>query len=102
MSTSVRTASLVAGISLATMAVLAPIGIMVALPAGATGLTALIVLVVAALDVVIGVALYPVLRSGGMLLAATASALRIAYAAVFATAAGALAAPADVERFHAI
>lgn len=97
MNITVRTASLISGCSLALMAVLAPIGVMVALPTGATGLAALIMLIVATLDVAIGVALYVVLQSGGTLLAATSSALRIAFAAVLAVAAGSLADPADVE-----
>ncbi|MGA4670389.1 DUF4386 family protein [Propionibacteriaceae bacterium Y1923] len=98
----VRTAAIVAGSSLALMAVLAPLGVMVALPAGATGAAALVVLLVAALDVVVGVALYPVVKPGGALLAGTSAALRIAYAAVFAAAAGSLLAPADTARFQAI
>jgi hypothetical protein len=88
---SIRTASIVSGVSLAAMAVLAPLGVMIALPAGNTALAALIVLVVAALDVVIAVALYPVLRSGGTLLAAISAAMRLAYAPIFAVAAGTLA-----------
>ena len=100
--TSTRTAALVAGISLALMAVLAPLGLMVALPAGLTGPAALAVLVVSALDVVIGVALYPILKPGGELIAGVAAALRVAYAAAFAVAASFLLAPADVERFQAI
>lgn len=99
---SIRSASLLAGASLALMAVIAPLGVMVALPAGATGLAAIVVLVVSTLDVVIAVALYPVLLRGGALLAGCASALRLAYGAVFATAAGALVAAPDVERFQAI
>lgn len=83
------------------MAILAPIGVMVALPAGQTGIAALVVLVVAMLDIVVAVALFPVIRSGGTLLAAIASATRLVYAAIFATAAGSLAAD-DPARFQAI
>lgn len=101
MEVSIRTASIVAGASLAAMAVLAPLGVMLALPAGHTRLAALIVLLVAALDVVIAVALYPVLRSGGTLMAALSAAMRLAYAPIFAVAAGALAL-GRVEDFQSI
>lgn len=97
-----RTAALVAGISLALMAVLAPLGLMVALPAGLTGPAALTVLVIAALDVVIGVALYPILQPGGELMARIAAALRVAYGAAFAVAGAFLMGPADPERFQSI
>ncbi|WP_270410294.1 DUF4386 domain-containing protein [Microbacterium maritypicum] len=102
MNTSLRTPALVAGISLALMVVLAPLGLLWALPAGANGAAALTVLVIAVLDVLAGVALYPVLKSGGELLALSAAALRVAYGAVFAVAAGFLLVPADTERFQAI
>lgn len=102
MDTSLRTSALVAGISLALMVVLAPLGLLMALPSGATGVAALTVVVIAALDVLAAVALYPILKSGGMLLAQSAAAMRIAYAAVFAVAAGSLFEPADTERFQAI
>lgn len=102
MNTSARTASLLAGCSLAAMAVLAPIGVMVALPSGETGAAALIMLVVACLDVVIGVALFVALRGRDSLLVAISAGMRIAFAAVLAVAAGSLAAPADVDRFHAV
>ena len=102
MNTSLRTPALVAGISLALMAVLAPLGLLWALPAGAYGAAAIAVLAIAALDVLAGVALYPVLKSGGELLALSAAAMRLAYGAVFAVAAGFLMAPADSERFQVI
>ena len=79
MNTSLRTSALVAGTSLALMALIAPLGLLIALPAGMTGIAALSVLVIAALDVVAAVALYPVLRPGGELLAQIASATRVAY-----------------------
>lgn len=101
MNTSLRTCALVAGISLVLMAFLAPMGLIVALPSGATGTAALVFLIIAALDVVAAVALYPVLQSGGTLLAQTATAMRIAYGAVFAVAAGFLLRPVDTERFQA-
>lgn len=99
---SIRSASFLAGASLALMAVIAPLGVMVALPAGATGVAAIVVLFVSALDAVIAVALYPVLLRGGALLAGCASALRLVYAAVFTTAAGVLVTAPDADRFHAI
>ncbi|MGR0219933.1 DUF4386 family protein [Agromyces sp. ZXT2-6] len=99
---STRAAALVAGISLALMAVLAPLGLLVALPAGLTGPAAVAVLVIAVLDVIVGVALYPILRPGGELIAQVAAALRVAYGAAFAVAAGALLEPADPERFQAM
>ncbi|MHA7277793.1 DUF4386 domain-containing protein [Arthrobacter sp. Hz1] len=102
MNTSLRTSALVAGISLALMVVLAPLGLMMALPTGATGAAALAVLLIAALDVVAAVALYPLLRSGGTLLAQSAVALRIAYGGIFAVAASSLYHPADAERFQTI
>jgi hypothetical protein len=96
-----RAAARTTGITLAVMAVAAPLGLLVALPAGATGIAALTVLVVAALDVVVGVALFVVLRPAGRLLAGCAAALRLAYAAAFASAAGWLLGDADVARFEA-
>lgn len=97
----VRPAAVTAGVCIALMAVLAPLGLMVALPAGAVGVAAVVVLVVAVLDVVIGVSLYPVLQRAGALLAGCAGALRVAYAAVFAAAAGWLVGVPDVARFQA-
>lgn len=100
--TALRTSALVAGISLALMALLAPLGLLVALPAGQTGVAALLVLVVAGLDVVVAVALYPVLAPGGRLLAQIAAAMRVTYAAVFAVAAGSLLDPVNVAHFQAV
>ena len=102
MTTSLRTSSLVAGLSLALMTVLAPLGLLIALPAGSTGVAAVVVLVIAALDIVVAIALFPLLVPGGRLLAQISTGLRIAYAAVFATAAGSLLAPVDVAQFQAI
>lgn len=102
MNTSLRTSALVAGTSLALMAFIAPLGLLIALPAGMTGIAALSVLVIAALDVVAAVALYPVLRPGGELLAQIASATRVAYGAVFAVAAGSLIDPVDTAHFQAV
>lgn len=102
MNTSLRTSALVAGISLALMAVLAPLGLMMALPSGVTGTAALVVLIVAALDVLVGVALYPVLKPGGTLLAQAAAAMRVAYGALFAVAAASLLDPVDTAHFQAV
>ena len=102
MTASHRTSSLVAGLSLALMTLLAPVGLLIALPAGATEVTALVVLVIATLDVIAAVALYPLLASGGQLLAKIATALRVAYGAIFAAAAGSLLAPVDVAHFQAV
>lgn len=99
---SIRVPSLVAGVSLAVMAVISPLGLLIALPAGRTEVAALIVLAVAALDVVVGIALVPVLAPGGVLLAQIAAAMRIAYAAVLAAASGWLISPVDEPRFQAI
>ncbi|MFT4167204.1 MAG: DUF4386 domain-containing protein [Microlunatus sp.] len=99
---SLRTASLLAGGSLAVMAALGPLALMVALPTGAVGVAALMVVVVATLDIVTAVALFPVLAGGGTLIAGCSAALRLGYGAIFATAAGFLVAPADVVRFQAI
>lgn len=99
--TGLRTPSLIAGIALAVMAVLAPIGVFGALSAGLTGTTALIVLAVAALDVVVAIALVPLLSTGGELLAKFGAGMRLAYAAVFAAAAGSLVGAPDVEQFQA-
>ncbi|MFT4135888.1 DUF4386 family protein [Microbacterium sp.] len=99
MEVSIRSASIVSGVGLAAMAVIAPLGVMLALPAGLTAAAALVVLLVAALDVVVAVALYPVLCSGGTLLAAISAAMRLAYAPIFAAAAGALAS-GDVDGFQ--
>jgi len=97
-----RPAALVAGTSLAAMAVLSPIAMFVAIPAGLPGVAALVLLVVAALDVAVAAALVPVLESGGRMLARVAAGLRVGYAAAFAVAASELLAPADVARFDRV
>jgi len=93
-----RTAALVAGSGLAVMAALAPIAVFVMLPLDA-GVAALLALVVAGLDVAVGVALWPILRSGGDLVALISVAMRLVYSAVFATAGGSLA-RGDEALFH--
>lgn len=98
---SLRPAAVTAGLSLAVMAVISPLGLLIALPAGDLGVVALVVQITSALDVVVGVALYPLLAPAGSLLAGCAAAMRVAYAAVFVTAAGSLVGDPDVERFQA-
>lgn len=83
------------------MAALAPVGVLVALPAGHLQVAASVVLIVVVLDVIAAVALYPVLKDGGELLAGIASALRLVYAAIFASAAGLLAA-GNAEQFQMV
>lgn len=100
MSTPVRTSAIVSGIALALMAVLAPVGAFVALPEN-TGLAALIFSVVAVLDVAAAIALWVILRPGSELIALVSVALRIAYGAVLAAAAGALT-HGDAEVFHTV
>jgi hypothetical protein len=97
-----RRPALAAGLALAAMAVLSPLALYAALPAGAAGAAALLLALVAALDVVAAVALAALLRGGGRMLADVAAALRIAYAAAFTVAIGALLAPADVALFQRI
>ena len=64
MNTSLRTPALVAGISLALMAVLAPLGLLWHCRPAPTAPRRIAVLAIAALDVLAGVALYPVLEIG--------------------------------------
>lgn len=97
-----RTPAVVAGAALLVMAVLAPLGLLLALPAGHFGVAALVALTVAVLDVVAAVALLPVLATGGELWAWMAATLRVTYAAVFAVAGASLLDPADEARFHAV
>lgn len=97
-----RTPAMVAGVGIALMAVLAPVGLVIALPAGLTGVFGVVVLAIAVLDLVAAVALYPVLRPGGELLAQLATATRLAYGAAFAVAAGFLFEPSAIDRFNAV
>lgn len=102
MNAQIRFASITAGIALAVMAVLAPLGVMVALPSGSTGAAGLAVLAVAMLDVVVAAALYPLLSTGGALIAQIAVMLRIVYGAVFGAAGAVLIGTADAELFEAM
>lgn len=101
-SASPRAAAVVAGAALAAMAVIAPIGMLVALPGGQFALAGIVALAVAILDVVAAVALWAWLRADSPLGAPIAAAPRIAYAAVFAGAAGFLVAPTDPDHFSAV
>lgn len=101
MSTQRKTA-LVVGVALAMMTVLGPMAAGAALPAGALGIAALTFTVVAILDVVIALGLYPFLSGAGALLAWTAVVLRITYAAVLVAAAGILVGASDEALFAAI
>ncbi|MGX5697352.1 DUF4386 family protein [Agromyces soli] len=96
-----RGAAILAGVSIALMALLAPLGLLMPLAAGETGIAAVTVLAIATLDVVAGIALYPVLAPGGVLLAQLTAATRVAYGAAFAAAGGFLYAPTEPGRFDA-
>lgn len=96
----VRPAMLIAGTGLALMAVLSPFGFLLALPAGDTVTAGVVGLLVAVLDVVVALALVPVLTPGGRRLCIGAAALRIAYALVLGVAAGALLVTGDGEAFQ--
>lgn len=101
MSLSSRTISLAAGLSLLVMAILSPLGLLVALPRGHFDMAVMTVLVVASLDIVAAVALFYLFKESNPLLSGIAAALRIAYAAIFVSGAAFLMNPADETRFHA-
>ncbi|MGO1509395.1 MAG: DUF4386 family protein [Actinomycetaceae bacterium] len=90
---------LVAAAGLTAMAVVSPLAVFLALPDGRTTLAAALMLVVAALDVLVALALVPVLAPAGRRLAHVAAALRIAYAVGLVVAAVLLLATADADRF---
>ncbi|MFT4188617.1 MAG: hypothetical protein QM621_08535 [Aeromicrobium sp.] len=94
-----RGAAVAAGVSLIVMALISPVGLLVALPAGHTEVAALVAMTVAVLDIVVGVAAGVVLAPAGALLARTAAATRIAYGALLAMATTELVDPADADRF---
>jgi len=99
---SARSAAIVAGSSLALMAVIAPVAVFVAIPAGLTGIAALAILAVAVLDIVVAVALLPVFAGRSQTLARMTAGLRIAYAAVFAVAGAHLLGRPDIAAFERI
>lgn len=98
--TPARRAAVTAGAALLLMAVLAPLGLLVAVPRGATGIGAATVLVIGVLDVVAALALVRVVGAASPW-AWPAAGLRIGYAVMFFFAGTALLPPADVERFQA-
>lgn len=82
-----RSAAIIAGVGLAAMAVLAPIAVFAAAPAGLTALAGLIILLVVVLDVIVAYALSAALDPQGGILARVTTGLRLVYAAAFAVAA---------------
>jgi hypothetical protein len=94
-----RTAALTAGAALGLMTAVAPVAAFGLLPADRTGAASVLLMGVVVLDVVVAVALVPVLAAGGRLLAQVAGALRLVYAAAFASAIAVLAASGDQDRF---
>lgn len=84
--TTARATALTTGVSLALMAVAAPLAIFLALPSGHTTIAALLLVLVIVLDVIVAVTLSDVLSPGGGPVAVTATGLRLLYAAVFAVA----------------
>ncbi|MGC5617335.1 DUF4386 domain-containing protein [Georgenia sp. Z1491] len=99
--TAARTAraALTAAAALTAMAVLAPLAAFVALPDGRTTTAGAIMLAVAVLDVVVALALLPVLAPAGRTLSRTAAALRLGYGIALGIAAVQLAVTADAGRF---
>ncbi|MGC5627909.1 DUF4386 family protein [Georgenia sp. Z1344] len=93
---------LVAAAALTAMAALAPIATFVLLPDGRTSVAGWLMLVVAALDVVVALALVPVLEPAGRRLARVTAALRIGYGLVLGYAAAGLVVAGDAERFDQI
>ena len=97
-----RSSAIVAGAGLAAMAVIAPIAVFAALPAGLTALAGVLLLVVAVLDVMVAYALVAVLDPTDSTLARVTAGLRVAYAAAFAVAASRLLTADDVAGFQQI
>lgn len=99
---SLRPTAIIAGASLAAMAVLAPIAVFAAIPAGATAAAGAILLGVAVLDVIVAYTLVAVLDPGDGTLGRIATGLRLAYAAAFAVAASRLLTADDAAGFEQI
>lgn len=99
---SMRSSAIVAGVSLAVMAVIAPIAVFAALPAGQTALAGMILLVVAVLDVIVAYTVVAVLDPTDSVLARITAGMRLAYAAAFAVAASRLLTADDVSGFQQI
>lgn len=101
-SASTRSASLVAGSSLAAMAVLAPVAVFGLIPQGATAPAGLIILGVAVLDIIAAFALSRVLDPADGFFSRITAGLRAAYGAGFAVAASWLLVGSDATRFEQI
>ncbi|GAV96802.1 MAG: hypothetical protein Q4F10_13460 [Corynebacterium glutamicum] len=71
---------LISGFLLLLIAIISPIGFLFALPEGYIQITATIAFAVVALDIIVAVSLYPVIRSGGCILGIVSTVLRCAYA----------------------
>lgn len=97
-----RRSALVAVAGLTAMAVVSPLAVFLALPDDRTTLAGALMLLVAVLDVVVALALVPVLSPAGRSLARTAAAVRIAYAAALAVASLLLLTGSDADRFTEI
>lgn len=95
-----RRAALVAGGGLLLMALAGPVAVVTALPQGRTAAAALLMLLVAVLDVAVGLALLPLTRPGGRRAAGVAAALRVGYGVWLAVAATTLLREGDVARFE--
>ncbi len=93
---------LISGFSLLLMAIISPIGFLIALPAGLFGVTAAVALIVVVLDVIVALAMYPIIESGGRILGITATVLRWAYALGLLIAAVALIFSQDASQFSSI
>lgn len=93
---------LVSGFSLLLMAIISPIGFLTALPAGHFGVTVSVALIVVVLDIIVALAMYPVITSGGRILGITATVLRCAYALGLLIAAVALIFSQDASQFTSI
>lgn len=91
-----------AGLALGAMALLAPLGVLLAIPAGMHALGAAAVLVIAALDVAVGIWLLPLLATGSLALARVSAGARILYGLAFAGAALVLLATSDAALFTRI
>lgn len=102
MNASQSTYRLISGFSLLLMAIISPIGFLIALPAGLFGVTAAVALIVVVLDVIVALAMYPIIESGGRILGITATVLRWAYALGLLIAAVALIFSQDASQFSSI
>ena len=102
MNASQSTYRLISGFSLLLMAIISPIGFLVALPAGHFEVTVSVALIVVVLDVIVALAMYPIIESGGRILGITATVLRCAYALGLMIAIVVLIFSQDASRFTTI